>query len=36
MRDLMGLNRDREAQNDIGSARALDTLQRLAARRMAG
>jgi hypothetical protein len=36
MRDLMGRNRETEAQNDIGSARALDTLQRLAVRRMAG
>lgn len=36
MRDLMGRNREADVQNDIGSARALDTLQRLAARRMAG
>ncbi|UVO52741.1 hypothetical protein [Sphingomonas sp. SUN039] len=36
MRDMMGIAREPEAQNDIGSARALDTLQRLAARRMAG
>jgi hypothetical protein len=36
MRDLMGLNRETDADNDIGSARALDTLHRLAARRMAG
>lgn len=36
MRDVMAINREPEAQNDPGSARALDTLQRLAARRMAG
>lgn len=36
MRDMLAANREVEAQNDAGSARALDTLQRLAARRMAG
>jgi hypothetical protein len=36
MRDMLAANREVEAQNDAGSARALDTLQRLAARRIAG
>ena len=36
MRDMLAANREAEAENDAGSARALDTLQRLAARRMAG
>jgi len=35
MRDLMALNREREVPDDIGSARALDTLQRMVAHRMA-
>jgi hypothetical protein len=35
MRDLMAINREREAEEDDGSARALDTLQQMVARRLA-
>ena len=36
MRDILAMNRDPAADNDASTARALDTLQAMATRRMAG